>query len=238
RVPTGRSMANEPTDFLRLYQELGLVPGASLDELRRAYRRRVSELHPDRVGQSCTASLPGAAERLQRITVLYGAATQFHRQHGRLPGSSPPPFETAPEPIDAGEPEIQRRHPYLVWLFLGSALIALIVWMMPGDLVPVEEEVSEVADAPAPSAPISRNQPPTAPVRRAPRPWQILKVGMKGDKVLAVQGEPVSRDEHRWDYGPSWIEFDNGKVSAWYSSPLRPLKYATQRPPPPDPIEP
>ena len=80
-------MANEPTDFLRLYQELGLVPGASLEELRRAYRRRVSELHPDRSGQSCTASLPGAAERLQRITVLYGAATQFHRQHGRLPGS-------------------------------------------------------------------------------------------------------------------------------------------------------
>ena len=81
-------MANEPTDFLRLYQELGLVPGASLEDLRRAYRRRVSELHPDRSGQSCTASLPGAAERLQRITVLYGAATQFYRQHGRLPASS------------------------------------------------------------------------------------------------------------------------------------------------------
>ena len=229
-------MANEPTDFLRLYQELGLVPGASLEELRRAYRRRVSELHPDRVGQSCSASLPGAAERLQRITVLYGAATQFHRLHGRLPGSSPPPFSTGPEPADSDEPAIQRRHPYLVWLFVGSALIALLVWMMPAE-VP-DEEAEDTSAAEITSAPVARAQPPPIPVRRAPRPWQVLKVGMNDDKVLAIQGEPLSRDEMRWDYGPSWIEFDEGKVTGWYSSPLRPLKYATQRPPPPEAIEP
>ena len=37
------------TDFLLLYKELRIKPGCGLGEFRQAYRRRVGELHPDRV---------------------------------------------------------------------------------------------------------------------------------------------------------------------------------------------
>src|SRR5262245_52902947 len=71
-------------DFAQLYSELGLRPGCSLVELKRAYRRRVAELHPDRAGMQ-----PPVIERnlaLPDLIALYTAAIHFHRQYGRLPG--------------------------------------------------------------------------------------------------------------------------------------------------------
>ena len=123
-----------------------------------------------------------------------------------------------------------------MWLLVGSALIALLVWMIPTE---GPDEAAEDASAAEPRrADRARASRRRFPCGATPRPWQVLKVGMTDDKVLAIQGEPLSRDEKRWDYGPSWIEFDEGKVIAWYSSPLRPLKFATPRPPPLETIEP
>ena len=228
-------MAGGPTDFLRLYQELGLAPGANIDELRRAYRRRVSELHPDRLGQIYSATVPGAAERLQHITALYSAATQFHRQHGRLPGSvTPPPprvaheheHEQAPAAAHLARP---RRRSYVMWLVAGGALIACLIWMPPWSDAPIESD-DAFAD------PVVRAEPQSLAVD-PPHPSQVLKIGMTVDKVLAIQGAPLRRDESRWDYGPSWISFEKGKVSDWYSSTLRPLKFATRHPPPPEALQ-
>src|SRR5690349_13945353 len=74
-------MTSSPTDFLMLFQELGLPANCTLDELKLAFRRRVSQLHPDR------ASLVVDAEsRLQRLTAMYNAALDFHRRYGRMPG--------------------------------------------------------------------------------------------------------------------------------------------------------
>ena len=221
-----------PTDFLRLYQELGLAPGASIDELRRAYRRRVSELHPDRLGQTYTATVPGAGERLQQITALYGAATQFHRQHGRLPGSAAPPHRQAMGTESAHAPappsSTPRRSP-VVWVLGGAVLLVWLIWMPPwGVDDSVESDGATVAE-PAARTHAAPDMPRSPAL---PNPAQTLKIGMEADKVLAIQGEPVSRDEGRWDYGPSWIAFDQGKVTDWYSSTLRPLKYATRHPPP------
>lgn len=73
------------TDFLVLYEELGLAPGVSdLDALKQAYRRRVAQLHPDRHG----ADEATGTERLQRLTRLYGAALAFEQRYGRLPAAA------------------------------------------------------------------------------------------------------------------------------------------------------
>ena len=235
-------MAGGPTDFLRLYQELGLAPGASLDDLRRAYRRRVSELHPDRVGMSYSATLPGAAERLQQITALYGAATQFHRQHGRLPGSAAPPPRLAPN----HEPHLAkarpaRGHARLVWFLILIGLLVWFVWAPPwadntGDPDAAPAEASTHA-TPGATLEVTEDEDDRAQARaRLP----VLRLGMAEDAVLAMQGEPVGRENGRWDYGPSWISFDRkGNVEDWYSSALRPLKGATRHPPSPaQPVEP
>lgn len=77
-------MADE-TDFLDLYGKLRLEPNCSLAEFKQAYRRHVAAWHPDRRRGSRADAL--AAARLQRLTAQYGAAMEFHRRHGRLPGA-------------------------------------------------------------------------------------------------------------------------------------------------------
>ena len=72
-------------DFSRLYAELNLRPDCSLEEFKRAYRRRVAELHPDRRGAGAPA-IGDDEFSLSELTSLYGLAMQFLKQHGRLPG--------------------------------------------------------------------------------------------------------------------------------------------------------
>ncbi|WIG56834.1 MAG: hypothetical protein OJF61_002622 [Rhodanobacteraceae bacterium] len=102
------------TDFLVLYEELGLSPGVSdLDALKQAYRRRVAQLHPDR--QSAD---PTDTDRLQRLNRLYGAALAFEHRYGRLPAATAGTrradaarVEEAPAPARAGgghERRVQR----------------------------------------------------------------------------------------------------------------------------------
>ena len=227
-----------PTDFLRLYQELGLAPGASVEDLRQAYRRRVAELHPDRMGKTFSATVPGAADRLQQLTALYGAATQFHRQHGRLPGASAPPrpqggsgqtSNTTP----AAAPKATSR---IIWLLI--ALAVLLGWFLwPPQPADNGADSDDTSDDAATHADPSPPPPMRAAVQAEPVvPVHVpaLKLGMHDDEVVAIEGQPVSRSGGHWDYGPSWIEFDvdRNKVTGWYSSPLRPLRNASMHPPP------
>jgi len=74
-------------DFLALYQELGVTPGAcNLSEFKLAYRRRMQQLHPDRnpdVGDEA------APDSLQHLMAVYREALAFERRFGRLPGAGP-----------------------------------------------------------------------------------------------------------------------------------------------------
>ncbi len=60
--------------------------------------------------------------------------------------------------------------------------------------------------------------------RPPPSGMKRIYIGSSQREVLRIQGEPLFRSETRWDYGPSFIEFQDGKVSGWHSSPLRPLR--------------
>jgi hypothetical protein len=68
-------------------------------------------------------------------------------------------------------------------------------------------------------------EPIAAPKQDLHRPAmeKLLAIGMDDTQVRRIQGEPFNSNEYRWEYGPSWILFECGKVVDWYSSPLHPL---------------
>ncbi len=54
----------------------------------------------------------------------------------------------------------------------------------------------------------------------------LIHLGDIKKKVLKIQGKPLIMSERRWEYGPSFVEFRDGKVVRWHSSVLRPLAVA------------
>lgn len=220
----GPDVARE-TDFLDLYKILGLQPGCSLDEFKYAYRRRVSVLHPDRRAQDFSKTI--AADRMQQLTAMYGMAMEFQRQHGRLPGAPQARLDGQAPPTGSAQASRSATHrssPRRLrrWLLLPAA--ALVVWLLwPAEPPP----------APAPSSTGSTQPAATRTQLAVASPPLPLSLGMDAAAVRASEGEPTLMDDgDRWEYGPSWIRFDRGKVVDWYSSPLYPLNAATRSPPP------
>lgn len=211
-------MANE-TDFLELYRTLGLSPGCDLHEFKRAYRRHVSQLHPDRVG--------GDARLLQTLIAQYGAAMDFQRRHGRLPGaaapgriapvvsSAAPPPRSVPVEEAADEPVPPRARPTML-ILLVVVVLGVLLW----SIAPLSSPESTPATSPADTD--------THPHETASVP--SLSLGMTPDEVRAIEGDPLIVHRDRWDYGPSWIQFENDQVIDWYSSPLHSLRTASSRP--------
>lgn len=209
----------EDTDFVALYDELGLDAECSMADFKQAYRRRVAQLHPDHPDNSSDIS------RLQRLNRRYAAAIEFQRTHGRLPGAirntragiagdAPSEAHDAPaqEPAAVSGSAPYRRYVLLVAL-LGLVLYGLSI-RQPATTAP--EAAQSTA---APGQDLHR-----------PAAEKLLAVGMEGDQVRKIQGEPFNSHEHRWEYGPSWILFDCGKVVDWYSSPLHPLQVPSPSP--------
>jgi hypothetical protein len=123
-------------DFAQLYAQLDLAPGCSLEEFKRAYRRRIADQHPDRPGAG--EAMPETQIPLPELIPLYVAAIRFHRQHGRLPGAMPGRFPgngpatartswPSPAPANAppDTPTTPTAHRTLVVALLLLALLAL-----------------------------------------------------------------------------------------------------------------
>jgi len=215
------------TDFLDLYKILGLNPGCGLAEFKQAYRRRVAVLHPDRRSADQVSAV--AAERLQQLTSLYGAAMEFERRHGRLPGALPtrqPTPEGSPPPIAHVAIAAPRRH--VRWRLVVPAVFACALWLLwdfgwfSGNSEP--EAATATSKAAIANSAVEGHGATTQP--------SDLELGMDADTVRAIEGDPTLIGGDRWEYGPSWIRIEDGKVTDWYSSPLRPLKTATAQPAP------
>lgn len=208
----GSGLASE-TDFLDMYRTLGLRPGCALPDLKQAYRRHVSRLHPDRKGGVTTD--PAATASLQRLIAQYDAAMAFQREHGRLPGVTPRVRFSVPEAhVPPARMRVARRpawrHPALA-LLLPAVAIILLGWDIASrPSVPAESSTPAVATEKGDML-ASSDKAPT------------LTLGMSPSDVRAIEGVPVSIHGDRWEYGPSWVLFEDGRVVDWYNSPLRSL---------------
>lgn len=211
-------------DFFIFYEQLGLNPDCSLEELKIAYRRRIAELHPDR--HAMDHDNPAAAASLQELTVAYTAATVFQRRYGRLPGACHVNARIAP--ATSGRPSLTTAQPGSTGLHLiaiGLLVLAVLAWILWSGST--DERSSDLHDPQSNAAFAAASPQPRDPVQTGS---QRLELGMEVTAVRAIEGSPVMESAERWDYGPSWIEFDHGKVSDWYSSKLRPLRTPRARP--------
>lgn len=211
------------TDFVELYRRLGVRPGCSIDEFRLAYRRHVAELHPDRTGEPSLQQLA----RLQHLNAMYGAAIDFHRQHGRLPGTiqrRAPPLRPQPAPEAAAELAPRPTHARRLLMAGGLCAVLAILWSArPGQERPSSGEMDYPSAAPKPATAVA----PSAPAPAA------LHIGSSAQEVVLVEGRPIMSGNGRWEYGPSWIRMEDGHVVDWYSSPLHPLHIAHDEAPGP-----
>ncbi|MDF4025886.1 J domain-containing protein [Luteibacter sp. PPL201] len=210
----------DETDFIALYGTLRVDPQCSLDDFRLAYRRYVSQWHPDRRRSPNAQRL--ATSRLQRVTAQYDAAIAFQRRHGRLPGagrvvppSIPDARRTRPRVDSVRVPRIRWRG-WLTALTTGCAAAGTVLMTT----LPVHvTESSAPADARGSGAGAAREVVPD------------LRRGMTSDQVWAIEGEPTKRGGQHWEYGTSWIRFDGDRVEDWYSSPWQPLHVASEHAP-------
>ncbi|HEY6894082.1 MAG TPA: J domain-containing protein [Rhodanobacteraceae bacterium] len=214
------------TDFLLLYKELRLRPGCGLGEFRQAYRRRVAELHPDRVQHHLYED---AAARLSNLNAMYASAMEFHKQYGRLPGEAsvyrPDPAARlhTPPPPSTSQPASAKRSSWVltVLLVLAALVIGWILGAVEGDGGDDQSSTSPVPPV------VFAAEAAATPVAKIAR----IRVGMESERVAEIEGEPVTTTKDRWEYGPSWIAFHCGEVLDWYSSPLRPLKVDSMQAP-------
>ena len=208
----------DTTDFAALYRELGVEATCSLDTLRRAWRRRVSRLHPDQGGDAEDTG------RLQELNRLYDAALDFHARFGRLPGAphEPSAAAAAPPTAQSGRENVRTEAGFgriSRWFVVASlAGIAVLGWRIArtDDIGPSGNRVVPEADADSGAG--ERH-----PAQIA---LEVLAIspGMEKAKVQQILGDPLERHELRWSWGPSWVEFRCDRVTGWYSSPQRPLR--------------
>ncbi len=216
-------------DFALLYLQLGLHPDCSLEDLKRAYRVRVAELHPDR--HLDQASSGETHHALTELTALYSGAIRFHRIHGRLPGAAPRHASQFAHTVNAARgsgdvPATQARAlattksttapsatPKIAVLSVLALVVVMVVLHWSETSAPSNADTAHAGDV-ADAAP------------DAPR----LELGMEEAAVVAIQGPPERIQDGVWNYGSSWVRFEDGHVADWASVPPNRLMTATPRP--------
>ncbi len=248
---TGSTTGHATTpDFAALFRELGVNAACSPAELRTAWRRRVSKLHPD---------LGGSAEdtgRLQELNRLYDAAVDFHARFGRMPGTAnagaASPTMT---PVDAATHASLDRtsSDHRTWRRADAAeetdpaagfgriprwmFATVLIAMTAATVIAALSGVRDVDDGHDDGHGGSAEASTAAPAARAIRApataasATAIASGMDRNTVRDILGEPLDMHALRWHYGPSWVDFRCDRVVDWYSSPLRPLPVATERAP-------
>lgn len=220
-------------EILTHYTLLGLRPGCSWDELRKAYRQQSRQWHPDRFVLPSEHKF--ATERMKAINHAYMQLSHHHKQAARLalddvaPGSDRPPYEQArvreaplsatPDTCAESElPEWRYSTPMvkprsrLRTAFAVLAIGAVIVYAYTVHDTTRFTDASSTVDGgvaefqPYSSAAIPGGQPENA---------NKLSLGASRNEVLALRGPPDFFEGDTWYYGDLRVHFSNDLVISW-----------------------
>jgi len=178
---------------LDYYALLGVSRSASLDEIKRAYRREISKFHPDRFVNGTPEEKAYAGERSQRLTEAYRVLSDFaersayNRSQPPVTFSSraarPAPTESRPKEGPAQPRDHQaelyeqaQRHLAENRLLQGIGVLRQLQQINPF----YRDTAEQLAAAEA-----RLNQPQAPAAKRRPRPL-LVAGGVMGGLVLAV----------------------------------------------------
>jgi curved DNA-binding protein CbpA len=171
---------------LDYYALLGVSRSASLDEIKRAYRREISKFHPDRFVNGTPEEQAYAGERSQRLTEAYRVLSDFadrsaynRSQPAAASGSrAPRPAPTPAQPRDhqAELYEQAQRHLADDRLLQGIGVLRQLQQINPF----YRDSAEQLAAAEA-----RLNQRQKQTIQRIPRPL-LVSGGVMGGLVLAV----------------------------------------------------
>lgn len=207
---------------------LGLEPGASLPEIKQAYRDMARVWHPDRFGSDERLQAV-AEEKLKRINEAYHALlenppgpTEKAEERWQPREPAPPPQTAAERP--RREPPENARFPaarlvvvagVLAGLGVGVVLFASRTATQPsGDSVSVTAMTPDTATTEL--IPAVQSESPARPAREAPsgaeKPLGSIRIKSTVADVVVALGRPTRQEGDTWWYGRDRIVFSNGLV--------------------------
>lgn len=234
------------------YRTLGLTPGASARELRRAYLRLVKRWHPDQFANDFRDQI-FAQDKLKEINEAYSFLRDY--RPGQMPHgdeySGPGGYSRGataewnayrqranyePPIYDPYEGDYQY-HPIgnsrgsKWWWVVAVILIANIAQIGTGigTYTPKHSPVQRsqaVREAAMPITIFAAQPSDIAPenTRSVPSPLPYFFVGSTKADVYRIQGMPQWSNEHEWRYGDSRVYFNGPMVASWQSTAKFPLK--------------
>lgn len=225
------------------YRILGIPPGASWMQVRRAYKSLVNTWHPDRYQQD-NHQRKLAEEKTKEITQSFKELADYYKQYGVLPIAAesaevPVPEDFAsqrkpdapiePKNHDTTEPtgtvtpnhgQKTSRSTLVTRTIVAASLasIAYFAWQFASsennDNPPaMEERAAQALDAQNGD---SFNLHDVSDKQ--------FTIGSSLGEVYAIQGVPSKAENDIWFYGNSKVYFINGKVLRWEESSDNPLK--------------
>lgn len=118
--------AEDRSNVLRLYEELGVRPQDGLARLSERYRARLRELHPDAANATTEADVGW-------LTRSYRDAVAFHHVHGRLPGGDAVhrAGDAAPRALVVARraPREARHWRWMLPIAIAAAVMS-VVWVL------------------------------------------------------------------------------------------------------------